>query len=256
MLPISENNININTVIRTTPEIIFENDDIVAINKPAGLLSIPDREGKDISLKKLLQDKYGKIFTVHRLDKETSGVIVFARNEESHKFLSESFEARSVEKLYLGIVSGTLAEKKKRIELPIMENPARRGTMIIHQKGKPSITEYEVLEEWKKYSLLRFTILTGRTHQIRVHMQNEGHSIVCDALYGDPCPIRLSTIKKNYTLSKNDDEERPILKRLGLHASQLSLSIPGGQSILLKAPLPKDLRALFQQLDKLNKKKI
>jgi 23S rRNA pseudouridine955/2504/2580 synthase/23S rRNA pseudouridine1911/1915/1917 synthase len=241
-------------VINRVPEIIFENEDVVAVNKPAGLLSIPDREGKETSLKTWLQEKYGKIFTVHRLDKETSGIILFAKNEDTHRFLSEAFEARTVEKYYLGIVTGHLPEKKKRIEIPIREHSTRRGLMIVHPKGKLSITEYEVINEWKKFSLLQFSILTGRTHQIRVHMQNEGHPIVCDELYGDPTPIRLSLIKKNYKLSKSEEEERPILNRLGLHASKLIVPLPTGKSITLEVPLPKDMRALIQQLDKLNKK--
>lgn len=241
-------------VFNKVPEIIFENEDIVAVDKPAGLLSIPDREGKETSLKTWLQDKYGKIFTVHRLDKDTSGVILFAKNEVAHKFLSEAFESRTVEKYYLGIVAGNLPEKKKRIEVPIQAHSTRSGLMIVHPKGKSSITEYEVMNEWKKFSLLQFNILTGRTHQIRVHMQIEGHPIVCDELYGDPTPLRLSLIKKNYKLSKSEEEERPILNRLGLHASKLTVPLPTGQSITLEAPLPKDLRALIQQLNKLNKK--
>src|SRR5258707_8328163 len=92
--------------------IILENDEFIVLNKPAGLLSIPDREGKDISLKKILQEKYGGIFTVHRLDKETSGLIVFAKMEEAHKYLSQQFEERATEKIYVGLVLGSLSEKK------------------------------------------------------------------------------------------------------------------------------------------------
>jgi len=236
-------------------EIIFENDQFVVINKPAGMLSIPDREGKEISLKVLLQDKYGKIFTVHRLDKDTSGLIVFAKDEDTHKWLSELFESRTVEKYYLGIVSGTLPVKEKTIDAPIMEHAVKRGTMIIHQKGKPSITDYKVMEEYGKFSLLQFRIHTGRTHQIRVHMKNEGHPIVCDDVYGDGTPIRLSMIKKNYKLSKNEEEERPILGRLGLHAARLKFTTPDGSVLDFEAELPKDMRALLQQLGKLGKKK-
>jgi len=98
------------------PEILFENDDFIALNKPAGLLSIPDREGKEVSLKVMLQEKYGQIFTVHRLDRGTSGVIIFAKNEESHRFFSVAFEDRSVEKFYTGIVQGVPTEKNKSIE--------------------------------------------------------------------------------------------------------------------------------------------
>jgi 23S rRNA pseudouridine955/2504/2580 synthase/23S rRNA pseudouridine1911/1915/1917 synthase len=181
--------------------------------------------------------------------------LFFAKDEIAHKFLSEAFEGRTVEKYYLGIVSGILPEKKKTIEAPIMENPAKNGTMVVHQKGKISITDFEVMEEFGKFSLLQFRIHTGRTHQIRVHMQNEGHPIVCDELYGDPAPIRLSMVKKNYKLSKNEDEERPILNRLGLHASKLVLPLPNGKPIELEAPLPKDMRALLQQLGRISAKR-
>ncbi len=234
-------------------DILFENDQVIAINKPAGLLSIPDREGKEPSLKQILQEKFGKIFTVHRLDRETSGVILFARDEETHKYLSELFETRNIEKYYLGIVTGTLPEKKKTIDAPIMEHPFKKGTMIVHQKGKPSVTDYEVKEEWGKLSLVEFRIHTGRTHQIRVHMKNEGHPIVCDELYGDPTPLKLSAFKRNYHLSKNEEEERPILGRLGLHAWKLTFKLPSGEQVSLEAPLPKDMRALLQQLTKLRR---
>jgi 23S rRNA pseudouridine955/2504/2580 synthase/23S rRNA pseudouridine1911/1915/1917 synthase len=92
-------------------DIISETDEWVILNKPPGLLSIPDREGKDISLKQILKEKYGEIFTVHRLDRNTSGIIVFAKDEGTHKFLSSAFEERLVQKFYVGIVTGILSEK-------------------------------------------------------------------------------------------------------------------------------------------------
>ena len=128
--------------------IILETDDFIVLNKPAGLLSIPDREGKDISLKKMLIEKYGSIFTVHRLDKETSGLIVFAKNEESHKFLSKQFEDRSTTKIYQGLVIGSPAEKAGRIDAPIGEHPHKNGVMLVLRKGKESITDYEVMNEY------------------------------------------------------------------------------------------------------------
>lgn len=231
-------------------EIIAETYQFIAINKPAGLLSIPDREGKDISLKKLLQERYDQIFTVHRLDRDTSGIIVFAKDEDTHKFLSAAFEDRTVEKYYLGIVQGTLTEKQRVIEEAIMDHPGKRGLMVINKKGKPSITDYEVVEELGKFSLLQFRIHTGRTHQIRVHMQFMGHPIVCDELYGDGVPVRVSAFKRDFNLSKHEEEERPILGRLGLHAERLSFSDPSGVAYQLKAELPKDMRALLQQLRK------
>src|SRR5215208_6817651 len=111
--------------------IIYEDEDLIALNKPSGLLSIPDREGKDISLKKLLIEKYGNIFTVHRLDKDTSGLIVFAKNEISHKHLSLQFENRETKKIYQGIVIGSPQNKKETIIARIMEHPVKKGTIVI-----------------------------------------------------------------------------------------------------------------------------
>ena len=235
------------------PEIIFENSELLVLNKPSGLLSIPDREGKELSLKVILTEQYGKIYTVHRLDRDTSGIIVFAKDENTHKELSEAFETRTVEKYYLGLVAGSLPVKSKLIDAAIMEHPVKRGTMIIHAKGKPSITEYEVVEDFGKLSLVQFRIHTGRTHQIRVHMKNEGHPIVVDEIYGDPAGIKLSAFKKNYNLSKYEEEEKPILGRLGLHAWKLVLPLASGEKLSLEAPMPKDMRALVQQLTKLKK---
>ncbi len=231
-------------------EIIVENDHFIAVNKPAGLLSIPDREGKEPSLKQMLIRQYGQIFTVHRLDRDTSGIIVFAKDEDTHKYLSGAFEERNVEKYYLGLVKGVLPEKKKTIDVPIMEHPGKKGVMVPHKKGKPSVTDYEVVEEFGKFSLLQFRIHTGRTHQIRVHMQYIGHPIVCDELYGDASPIRVSDFKRDFKLSKYEEEERPILARLGLHAEKLAFTDSYGHAYSLQADPPKDMRALLQQLRK------
>jgi 23S rRNA pseudouridine1911/1915/1917 synthase len=232
------------------PEIIFENEDFIAINKPAGFLSIPDREGKEPSLKNWLKEKYGAIFTVHRLDRDTSGVIIFAKNENTHKYLSKIFEERDVEKIYSGLVQGSLPEKKGQIDAPIMEHPVKLGTMVINRKGKASLTDYEVLEELGLYSLVQFRIHTGRTHQIRVHMQSLGHPIVCDETYGDARPVFISSLKRNFKLSKTEEEERPILNRLALHSQLLHFKDEKGEYHTLEAPLPKDMRALMQQLRK------
>ena len=237
-------------MVKQAPEIIFENNHFVAVNKPAGLLSIADREGKELSLKEWLQKKYDRIYTVHRLDKETSGLILFAKEEAAHRFLCGAFEDRTVNKYYLGIVGGTLAEKEKTIELEIMEHPYKKGTMITHHKGKSAHTRYRVMEEYGKFSFLEFQISTGRTHQIRVHMKAVGHPIVCDPIYGDPSPVLVSSFKRAYKLSGNDEEERPILQRLALHAHRLEFADPDGTRHNLEAPLPKDMRALLQQLQK------
>jgi len=236
-------------------QIITETENWVAINKPSGLLSIPDREGKQISLKILLKEKYGNIFTVHRIDRDTSGLIVFAKNEETHKHLSRQFEERQTVKIYQGLVIGSIAEKQGSINTPITEHPALNGTMITHRKGKESLTDYEVLEGFGIYSLVQFQIHTGRTHQIRVHMKEIGHPVVCDPLYGDGKPVLISAIKKKYNLSKNELEEKPILGRLALHAFRLSFTDTDGKKTELEAPLHKDMRATLQQLEKRTKAK-
>lgn len=231
------------------PDIIFENDRFIAVNKPSGLLSIPDRLGQEPSLKDFLKNKFGNIYTVHRLDRDTSGIIVFAKTEEAHKELSQLFEGRDMEKYYAGLVYGQMVNPSGSIDAPIMEHPSKTSKMMTHAKGKPSLTDYEVLESFRLYSWVQFRIHTGRTHQIRVHMQHIGHSIVCDDLYGDPRPILLSSLKKNFKLSKTAEEEKPILSRLALHSHRLSFRL-NGEQFTLEAPLPKDLKAVLQQLRK------
>ncbi len=232
------------------PDIIFENDFFIAINKPSGLLSVPDRMQSEVSLKDMLLQRYGNIYTVHRLDKDTSGVIVFAKDENTHKQLSQLFEGRDVKKYYLGLVLGSPAEEKGSVDAPIMEHPGKTGKMVTNQKGKPSLTDYEVLESFRMYSWLRFRIHTGRTHQIRVHMQYIGHSIVCDELYGNGEHVLISALKRNYKLSKKEESERPILSRLALHSHLLQFEL-NGEAYSFEAEIPKDLRALLQQLRKL-----
>lgn len=234
--------------------IIHEDEQIVAINKPSGVLTIPDREGKEESLKQMLAKKYGSIFVVHRIDRDTSGLVVFAKNEEMHKHLSQQFESRETRKIYNGLVLGVPPNTSGTIDEPIAEHPSKKGLMTVWRKGKESITNYEVLDSFRFYSWMQFHILTGRTHQIRVHMKHIGHPIVCDPLYGDGKPVFISGFKHKFKLSQNELEERPLLNRLALHAAQLSFTGLKGEAYHLEAPLPKDMRAVLQQLGKVVKK--
>ncbi|WP_341842650.1 RluA family pseudouridine synthase [Chitinophaga caseinilytica] len=231
--------------------IIFENDDFVAVSKPSGLLTIPDRHDNELaSLSGLLKKKYGQIFIVHRLDRDTSGLVLFAKNETTHKFLSQLFESREVEKYYLGLVNGELALPEGSVNAGIMEHPVQRGKMVTNAKGRPSLTDYKVEEAFGLYSLVRFRIHTGRTHQIRVHMKHLGHPIAVDELYGTATPVLLSAIKKKFRLGKFTEEERPLLQRLALHAWKLKFVDEKGETVELEAPLPKDIQAVLQQLRK------
>ena len=231
-------------------QIAFENEAFVAINKPAGMLSIPDRAQSEKSLKEFLIEKYGQIFTVHRLDKDTSGLIVFAKTEATHKFFSMLFEERKIEKYYMGVVLGMPSTTSGLIDAPISEHPVNKGMMTIHRNGKASSTGYEVLEAHKQFSLVSFQLHTGRTHQIRVHCKNWGHPLACDDMYGDGKPVLLSSFKKKFKLSKHDEEERPMISRLALHSYKLIFDDEHGTHHEISTEMPKEFRALMKQLSK------
>jgi 23S rRNA pseudouridine955/2504/2580 synthase/23S rRNA pseudouridine1911/1915/1917 synthase len=232
-------------------EVLYEDEEYVVVSKPSGLLTIPDRHNDQLPcLQKLVSDKFGKVFVVHRLDRDTSGAICFARTEAAHKFLSAQFLTRTVEKYYNGLVHGRLMQPSGVVEAPLMEHPVIKGKMVVNRKGKHAISEYEVIGDWGLYSLVKVKILTGRTHQIRVHMQHLGHAIVCDPLYGTTQPVLLSGIKRKFKLSGKDLDESPLLSRLALHSSTLKFTTEAGKVIEVEAPLPKDMRAVVSQLNK------
>ncbi len=232
--------------------ILHEDEDLVIVQKPANYLSIPDRfDAEKPNLYHYLQQKYGSIFIVHRLDKETSGLICFAKNEEAHKFLSEQFFEHSVDKVYLALVEGHLHTPVGSIEKAIGKHPAFPGKMIITKRGKKSHTSYKVVEEFKAYSLLEVTIKTGRTHQIRVHLESIGHPLMIDGMYGRQDAFYLSSIKlRKYKIQK-DVEERPLMSRTTLHSYRLSFIHPSSkEKVSFENPLPKDFRAVLKQLGK------
>ncbi|KAA2245593.1 RluA family pseudouridine synthase [Chitinophaga agrisoli] len=227
-------------------------DDYLILNKPSGLLTIPDRHDQELpSLQTQLKKAYGNIFTVHRLDRDTSGLILFARNEAAHRYYSQLFESREVRKFYLGLVTGELVPASGSVNEPIMEHPVQRGKMVTNRRGKTALTDYEVQETFGGlYSLVKLEIHTGRTHQIRVHMKHMGHPIAVDELYGNASPILLSAIKKKFRLGKFTEEERPLMSRLALHAWQLQFKDQQGADQVVEAPLPKDMQAVLSQLRK------
>jgi 23S rRNA pseudouridine1911/1915/1917 synthase len=233
-------------------DILYEDEQYIFINKPSGLLSIADRFNAEIpSVAGTLRRMYDNIFIVHRLDRDTSGCICFAKNEETHKYTSMLFEQREVEKYYTGIVHGSPVQKSGRIEQPLMEHPTIKGKMVVNVKnGKPSVTDYEVVETYGLFSYLKYQLHTGRTHQIRVHSMSIGHPIVCDELYGDGKPVFISSFKKRFNLSKQELEEKPIMNRLALHAFQLKFKNAEGKLMDVQAPLPRDMHAMLNQCKK------
>lgn len=237
-------------------EIIFEDEFILAVNKPAGILSIPDRFKPELpNVKDLLEKKYPKIFTVHRLDKFTSGVMVFAKQAEAHKSLNELFQNRKVEKKYWALTEGIPNPIEGTINLSIGPNNSRPGKMKISKQGKSAITHYKVVREFENIALVEAKIDTGRTHQIRLHLKSLGTPLLVDKDYGNAEGWFLSSLKRRKFRKGKSEEERPLLSRLSLHARSLKLIHPMlKEEMKFEAGLPKDLRATLKQLEKWSSK--
>lgn len=234
-------------------EIVFEDDHIVVVNKAPGLLTIPDRYQHDKrNLSSLMIAKYGEIFVVHRIDRETSGLIMFAKNAEAHKVLSEAFEENKIDKTYLTILQGTPNPLEDRIETFLVKSETERSKIMVFKKGKWSVTDYKVLESYdRKYSLVEVKILTGRTHQIRVHMKHIGNPLLVDSKYSNKEEFKLSEIKRRKFRLKKDEIERPLITRHTLHAAQLGFDHPStGERMNFEVPLPKDMKAVVNQMRK------
>ncbi len=231
-------------------EVLHDDDDIIVINKPAELLTIPDRYRDLPNVMGYYKREYGEIFMVHRLDRDTSGVMILAKHETAHKNLSKQFEDHTVTKQYKAIVKGYPNVEGDTIDLPIVES-SKKGKMTTAKKGKASITKYQLVKQYGQYALLDVTLLTGRTHQIRVHLSAIGLPLAVDALYSKRDQIKLSEFSKKRIRFDRDTEERPLVKRHSLHSYQLAIDHPTTRERLhWLAELPKDLKALIYQLEK------
>jgi 23S rRNA pseudouridine1911/1915/1917 synthase len=234
---------------------IYADEHLLIVHKPAGLLTIPDRfDAAQDSLIAQLQREHGKVMTVHRLDRETSGILCFARHEDAHRHLSLQFEHHSADKFYMALLDGALHTEEGEIDSPIGEHPHIPGKMSVQTKGKPSLTFYRQIERFRRFTLAETLIKTGRTHQIRVHFQSIGYPLAIDALYGRRNSIFLSEIKgKTYKTGKFSEDERPLMQRTTLHAARLRIDHPHtGERMEFAAELPKDFAALLNQLRKWN----
>lgn len=236
-------------------EVLYCDDAMVVLSKRSGLLVAADRYDMDAPRLDLEASKeFGQLFAVHRIDKDTSGIVAYARTAHAHKNLSMQFQERTVEKIYHALVNGRPLWQTLSVDLPLLpDGDSMHRTVVNRRKGKFSVTDFELLGVCPPYSWIEARPATGRTHQIRVHLNANGLSIVCDSLYGgNTHPVFLSQIKRSW---RGDPfEERPLLDRLALHSYKLSVDHPvTGERISFTAPYPKDMDSLRKQLAKLYK---
>ncbi len=228
--------------------VLWSDEHLLVVNKPVGLPTLPDGyEPERPYLVGVLQASHGPLWVVHRLDRDTSGVLVLARTAEAHHALNAQFESRRVSKQYHALVKGAPAWDEQTVNLPLKPDADRRHRTLVKPEGKPAVTHLHVLERLGPYTLIEARPETGRTHQIRAHLMACGLPIVADALYGDGAGIFLSAIKPDYRLKARS--EPPLLGRLGLHAWSLAFEHPfSGELLTLHAPYPKDFGAALRQL--------
>jgi len=210
-------------------DILHANDHILIINKPAGLPVLPDGWEKDAPyLVKMLEEEFGKLWIVHRLDKITSGVMVFARDPETHRALSMQFENHEAQKIYHAIVEGNPKWAEKVTKFPLRANVGHKHRTVVDDRdGKPSETRFRVLEQYQSSAWVEAMPLTGRTHQIRVHAPALGHPLLGDILYGA--------------------SETNLIARPALHAFSLTITL-NGERVTYTAEYPDDFRATLKRL--------
>lgn len=230
--------------------IVFENDDYIVINKPPHVASLdertPDRGGQ--SILRLAKAYHADAQLGHRLDKETSGILAIAKNPEAYRHLAMQFEHREVVKRYHAVVNGLHDFDGISVYLPI--SPIKDGTAvrIDREKGKVAETIFNTIKAYKRHTLVECMPITGRMHQIRVHLMCLKAPIVNDPTYGGD-PIFLSQIKRKFNLKK-DTEEQPLIQRVALHAHALTFNLLNGETATFEAPYPKDFDTVVKQLEK------
>lgn len=243
--------------------VVYEDEHLLAIEKPSGLLTCPDRyDPKRPNLMRLLHEHIARgvpwarergltyLSNAHRLDFETSGILLLARSKPVLVTLANQFGSLKPAKTYFALAHGGPQEDRFTVDVKLAAHPTRIGWMHVNQKtGKRSRTDFKVIKRYIGFTALECYPLTGRTHQIRVHLKWVRCPIVGDSMYGG-APLRLSEIKSGYRKPRGR-EERPLMGRVALHAGGLDLDHPvTGAPIHLESPLPRDLRVALKYLDR------
>ncbi len=228
--------------------ILYEDDYIMAVNKPVGLSSLADKEAK--SLQDMGKAYFADLHLCHRIDKMTSGVLLMAKSMEAYRSISIQFQHRKVKKRYQTLVSGVQNFEQYEIDLPLLVSTNKR-VHVDMQEGKKALTIINSVEYFRSHTVLECEPVTGRTHQIRVHLAAIRSPIVGDKLYGGE-DLFLSQMKRNYKPSGRK-EERPINHGFLLHAKGINFHHPHSEDPLaLEAPLPKNFQVVLKQLRKYN----
>jgi 23S rRNA pseudouridine1911/1915/1917 synthase len=229
--------------------VLHEDERVIAFDKAAGVSSIRERYEIGVSLKEIAEERYGRLWTVHRIDKDTTGVILFARDAEAHKDLNTQFEKHETVKIYAAVVEGEMEGEEMTIDIPIAPDPAHPARMRPSALGKESLTLLRLRERFRGFTYVEAQPKSGRQHQIRVHCRAVGLPLAADPLYGNRKELMLSSFKRKFR--DYDREERPLIARLTLHAERLTVRHPGtGEQVTFEAKLPKDFTALLTQLRK------
>ena len=228
--------------------IISENDDYIVINKPSGVSSLHDWSS-EITIQKLAKEYAEDPQLCHRLDKDTSGIMVIAKHPDSYRHLSIQFEHRQVEKIYHAVVEGIQDIEPIKVDRPIY-TMSKGKVRIDYQQGKPATTFFKKGKVFKGYTLMLCKPETGRMHQIRVHLSSMGMPIVGDTMYGGK-ELYLSKLKKKFHLKKGT-EELPLIKRFALHAYSIKFKNMEDKDVDFEAPYQKDFAVLVKQLTKVS----
>jgi len=227
--------------------ILFENDDLIVVNKPPFISSLHERDGGEINMLNIARQYIPDAQVCHRLDKETSGCLIIAKNPAAYRSISMQFERRKIKKVYHAVVNGTHVFNELTVDLPIL-NLGNKNVSISKMDGKPALTLFNSLKFFKHYTLIECQPVTGRMHQIRIHLATQRACIAGDEMYGGK-PVFLSHIKRGYHLGK-DQEELPIMKRFALHAKEVTFKINEEEEVTIEAPYPKDFATLVKLLEK------
>jgi 23S rRNA pseudouridine955/2504/2580 synthase len=234
--------------------ILFETDDYLVINKPGDVASLHERDVNRKSIVEMAKAYNENAGLCHRLDKETSGALLIAKNEDAYKNAAIQFEKRLIKKEYHAVCDGYLSFEDFDVDLPIYASGAER-VRIDRTKGKPSKTIFNTLKNYGHFSLLSCSPVSGRMHQIRIHLASQNALISGDLLYGGTFPL-LSKLKRKYNKPKYEADENPIFKRVALHSYSITFTDLQGKEVKVEAPYPKDLEVFIKILDKYDKKDI